>query len=109
MAYTPELSYENSCNLRRLAWFLGKPMTKTLETLIELLSVRMAEIKPGEVGETCRDRTKCETCAFNPEQFREKAAGGEWCLVRTTLSNNPGYHTYGNDRHPSKKGGVSTG
>ena len=50
MAYTPELSYENSCNLRRLAWFLNKPMTSTLETLIELRSVRMAEINPGEVG-----------------------------------------------------------
>jgi recombinational DNA repair protein RecR len=77
MAYTPELSYENSCNLRRLAWFLRKPMTSTLETLIELLSVRMAEINPGEVCETCRDRSKCETCAFNPEQFLEKAAGGK--------------------------------
>jgi hypothetical protein len=34
MASTPELSYENSCNLRRLAWFLGRPMTETLETVI---------------------------------------------------------------------------
>jgi hypothetical protein len=53
MAYTPELSYENSCNLRRLAWFLGKPMNENLETIIELLSVRMAEINPGEVYVLC--------------------------------------------------------
>jgi len=76
MAYTPTLSYENSCNLRRLAWFLNKPMTSTLETLIELLSVRMAEINPGEVCATCRDKSRCERCAFNPEKFLEKAAGG---------------------------------
>ena len=74
MAYTPEFSYENSCNLRRLAWFLGKPMTSTLETLIELTGSRMAQIKPGEVCETCRDRTKCATCAFNPEQTNGKIA-----------------------------------
>jgi hypothetical protein len=53
MAYTPELSCENNCNLRRLAWFLGRPMTETLETVIELLSVRMAEINPGEVYVLC--------------------------------------------------------
>jgi len=68
MAYTPELSYETSCNLRRLAWFLGIPMKLALETLITVLSVSMAEMKPGEVCEICRDRTRCATCAFNPEK-----------------------------------------
>jgi hypothetical protein len=68
MAYTPELSREGSATLRRLAWFLGKPMTSTLETLIELTGSRMALTKPGEVCETCRDRTKCATCVFNPEK-----------------------------------------
>jgi len=76
MAYTPELSYENSCNLRRLAWFLRKPMTSTLETLIKLLSVRMAEINPGEVCATCKDKSKCQTCAFNPENAMDMAATG---------------------------------
>jgi len=35
MAYTPELSYRGSATLRRLAWLRGKPMTKTLEALLE--------------------------------------------------------------------------
>jgi len=35
MAYTPELSYRGSATLRRLAWFRGKPMTNTLEALLE--------------------------------------------------------------------------
>ena len=35
MAYTPELSYQNGCNLRRLAWSLNKPMTQTLEIVVE--------------------------------------------------------------------------
>jgi recombinational DNA repair protein RecR len=74
MAYTPELSYENSCTLRRLAWFLGKPMTSTLEAVIELLSVRMSEINPGEVCASCRDRSRCERCAFNPENAMDMAA-----------------------------------
>jgi hypothetical protein len=59
MAYPPKLSNENSCNLRRLAWFLDKPMTSTLQTVIELLGMRMGEISPGEVCETCRDPSKC--------------------------------------------------
>ena len=35
MAYTPELSQEGSATLRRLAWSLNKPMTQTLEIIVE--------------------------------------------------------------------------
>ena len=66
MAYTPELTVIGSATLRRLAWFRGKPMTKTLETLIEATGKTMAEIRPGEVCEKCRDNTICEECPFNP-------------------------------------------
>jgi len=45
MAYTPELSYRGSCTLRRLAWFRGKPMTRTLEALLEATGRTMAEIR----------------------------------------------------------------
>jgi len=74
MAYTPELSQEGSATLRRLAWFLGKPMTETLEMVIEVLSVSIAETNPGGVCATCRDPSKCETCAFNPDKATEKSA-----------------------------------
>ena len=43
MAYTPELSQLGSATLRRLAWYMGKPMTKTLENLMEFKAIKMAE------------------------------------------------------------------
>ena len=45
MAYTPEQSYRGSASLRRLAWFRGKPMSKTLEALLEATGETMAEIR----------------------------------------------------------------
>jgi len=50
MAYTPELSQIGSATLRRLVWYMGKPMTKSLELLIEFMAVKMAESKPGRCG-----------------------------------------------------------
>ncbi len=49
MAYTPELSQLGSATLRRLAWYMGKPMNKSLEMLIGIMAIKMAEVKPGEV------------------------------------------------------------
>ncbi len=71
MAYTPELSQRGSATLRRLAWHLHKPMTKSLEMLIELTAVKMAEVRPGEVCAKCRDDTICEVCPFNTK-FNEQ-------------------------------------
>lgn len=66
MAYTPELSQIGSATLRRLAWYMGKPMTKSLETLIGLTAIKMTEIRPGEVCSKCRDNSICEYCPFKP-------------------------------------------
>ena len=66
MAYTPELSYRGSATLRRLAWFRGKPMTKTLEALLEATGRTMAEIRPREVCAKCKDDSTCEECSFQP-------------------------------------------
>ena len=44
---------------------MEKPMTKSLETLIWLTAVKMAEIKSGEVCSMCRDDSICEKCPFN--------------------------------------------
>jgi len=62
MAYTPELSQEGSANLRRLAWSLNKPMTKTLEIVVEEFSKAK---EPEQVCLLCRDKTKCDHCLFN--------------------------------------------
>jgi recombinational DNA repair protein RecR len=64
MAYTPELSYRGSATLRRLAWFRGKPMTRTLEALLEATGRTMSEVRPGEVCAKCKDDSTCEECAF---------------------------------------------
>jgi hypothetical protein len=60
MAYTPGLSQLGSATLRRLAWYMGKPITKSLEILIGMTAIKMAEIKPGEVCSKCRDDRICE-------------------------------------------------
>ena len=62
MAYTPELSQEGSSTLRRLAWALNKPMTQTLEIVVEEYSTAK---KPEQACIYCRDKTKCDHCVFN--------------------------------------------
>ena len=70
MAYTPELSQIGSATLRRLAWYMGKPMTKSLEMLIEITAAKMAEMRPGEVCTRCKDDGICEVCPFRtPSTF----------------------------------------
>ena len=70
MAYTPELSQRGSATLRRFAWYVGKPMTKTLERLIELTAMKMAEARPWKVCSRCQDNSICEVCPFNtPSTF----------------------------------------
>ncbi len=62
MAYTPELSYQHSCTLRRIAWALGMPMTKAIEEVLDYIG---KTIDSKKVCDACRDKTRCETCAFN--------------------------------------------
>jgi recombinational DNA repair protein RecR len=68
MAYTPELSTSGSATLRRLAWFLKKPMSKTLERLIEITARHTAQLSPGAICRACQDDSKCSICAFNPNE-----------------------------------------
>ena len=62
MAYTPELRQKGSATLRRLAWSLNKPMTQTLEIVVEEYSKAK---EPEQVCSSCRDKTKCDHCLFN--------------------------------------------
>ena len=71
MAYTPELSYRGSATLRRLAWFRRKPMTQTLEALLEATGRMMAEVRTGEVCAKCKDDSTCEECSFQPAAKNE--------------------------------------
>ena len=62
MAYTPELSQEHSCTLRRIAWALEMPMTKAMAEVFEYIG---GFLDPQKVCNRCRDKTKCVGCAFN--------------------------------------------
>jgi hypothetical protein len=68
MAYTPELSQLGSATLRRLAWFRGKPMPKSLEDLIGFAAVKMAEVKPGEVCSNARIKASARNVLQIPPQ-----------------------------------------
>ncbi|MEI6154018.1 MAG: hypothetical protein WCQ90_08010 [Deltaproteobacteria bacterium] len=69
MAYTPELSQQASSMLRRIAWATGKPMTKTLEEIIEYLP---RYIRKEEVCNKCRDKSLCSGCGFNQNHCVER-------------------------------------
>ena len=62
MAYTPELSAANSCTLRRIAWALDIPMTKTMEYIFDYLTEK---IDPKRVCANCKDKTRCADCGFD--------------------------------------------
>ena len=62
MAYTPELSYESSCTLRRIAWALKIPMTQAIEKVFEEI---VKHVDTEKVCSACRDKTKCGSCNFN--------------------------------------------
>ncbi len=64
MAYTPELTDQTSSTLRRIAWSLNKPMTKTMEWILTDL---IKFIPSGAICESCKDQTKCVTCPFSME------------------------------------------
>ena len=61
MAYTPELTHQASGALRRLAWSLNQPMTKTMEWIFTDL---VKFLPAGSMCESCRD-PKCAACPFS--------------------------------------------
>ena len=71
MAYTPELTYQDSCTLKRIAWALNLPMTRAMKKVFEYLP-NILDRKL--VCEGCRDKTKCEECAFNQTQHEKGGA-----------------------------------
>jgi len=71
--YTPEFSNRSTISVRRLAWFLHKPMTKTVDVIIQVLPYMFDS---SRVCKTCRDKSKCKYCVFSypelppEEQFK---------------------------------------
>jgi hypothetical protein len=61
MAYTPELSEKHCRILRRIAWALGIPMTKTMERIFEHIS---PVLDRNKICQACRDESFCIECPF---------------------------------------------
>lgn len=50
-----------SSTLRRIAWAVGKPMTKTAEDIMDFLP---QIIDKKTVCKRCKDKSKCDDCVF---------------------------------------------
>ena len=61
MAYTPQLLAYQSRTLRRIAWAMEKPMTKTLRTILDNINIL---VDPQKVCKKCRDKSVCNECYF---------------------------------------------
>ena len=61
LAYTPQLSAYHSGTLKRIAWALGKPMTRVIDTIFDNVD---RFIDPSKICEKCKDKSRCEECYF---------------------------------------------
>lgn len=62
MAYTPELSKQASAILRRIAWSMNIPMTKTQEIIYQKIIVKYFDRQT--ICKACRDKA-CALCVFS--------------------------------------------
>jgi hypothetical protein len=62
--YSPQFSALSAVSVRRLAWHLGISMPKAVDQMVSLLP---SLFSPGVVCPTCKDNTKCQTCAFRQQ------------------------------------------
>ena len=60
--YTPQFSETAAVTVRRLAWALDTPMTKTIDIIINELSLVFS---PKDICPKCQDKSKCQSCAFH--------------------------------------------
>ena len=56
---------KSSRTLRRVAWALDMPMTRTIESVFEYLP---RILDSDRVCQACRDRSKCADCGFNSDK-----------------------------------------
>ncbi len=68
MSYCPKLSSRSLHRLRRIAWAVDRPMTKTLDRIIELVCSR---INAQSVCNACLDANDCKLCGL-AEMIRQK-------------------------------------
>jgi hypothetical protein len=62
--YSPQFSEVSVVSVRRLAWSLGVSMPKSVDQVVGLLP---SLFSPGVVCLSCKDNTKCKSCAFGQQ------------------------------------------
>jgi hypothetical protein len=62
--YSPRFSALSAVSVRRLAWALGLSMPKAVDHVVGLLPVMFPS---GVVCLSCKDNTKCRSCAFSQQ------------------------------------------
>jgi hypothetical protein len=62
--YSPQFSEMSAVSVRRLAWALGLSMPKAVDQAVSLLP---SLFSPGVVCLSCKDNTKCKSCAFSQQ------------------------------------------
>ncbi|MDR2434383.1 MAG: hypothetical protein LBD47_07425 [Treponema sp.] len=69
--YSPQFSEMSAVSVRRLAWSLGVSMPKAVDQAVSLLP---SLFSPGVVCLSCKDSTKCKSCAFSQQPAAVPAA-----------------------------------
>jgi len=67
--YTPQFSAMATISVRRLAWYMGKPMPAAVDRIIKLLPYI---VDASKVCLACKDNSKCQGCTFNTPQLSEE-------------------------------------
>jgi len=71
--YTPKFTNRATISIRRLSWYMGMPMTRIVNAVIQILPYMFDSSK---VCKSCKDKTLCKYCAFSApdlppeEQFK---------------------------------------
>jgi len=68
--YSPQFSDMASISVRRFSWALNLSMPKAVDLMVNLIKT---VIDPSKVCQLCKDKSKCQACAFsqqvNPEEL----------------------------------------
>jgi hypothetical protein len=60
--YSPQISEKAVVTIRRLAWSLGLSMPKTIDILVNEISLIFST---SVVCPQCKDNSKCKSCGFH--------------------------------------------
>jgi hypothetical protein len=69
--YTPQFSEKAVVSIKRLSWALGVSMPKTIDLLVDEISLIFSS---SLVCPKCTDNTKCEICGFHQQTQAAKNA-----------------------------------